>query len=98
MNKILTKEIAEQFLGDPDGVELDEFTSIEDEAAEVLSKHQGELCLIECRFISTSAIELLSRRTGSLILGLETLSDSLEIQRQDKRYESEKVDRIFKEQ
>ena len=95
MNKILTKEIAEQFLGDPDGVELDEFTSIE---AEVLSKHQGELCLIECRFISTSAIELLSRRTGSLILGLETLSDSLEIQRQDKRYESEKVDRIFKEQ
>ena len=59
MNKILTKEIAEQFLGDPDGVELDEFTSIEDEAAEVLSKHQGELCLIECRFISTSAIELL---------------------------------------
>ena len=63
-------------MGDPDGVELDEFTSIEDEAAEVLSKHQGELCLIECRFISTSAIELLSRRTGSLILGLETLSDS----------------------
>ena len=35
--KILTKEIAEQFLKDEDSVDLTEFTSIEDAAAEILS-------------------------------------------------------------
>jgi hypothetical protein len=34
--KVLTKEIAEQFLADEDSVDLSEFTAIEDEAAEVL--------------------------------------------------------------
>ena len=33
--KVLTKEIAEQFLADEDSVDLSEFTAIEDEAAEV---------------------------------------------------------------
>jgi hypothetical protein len=39
--KVLTKEIAEQFLEDDDSVDLSEFTAIEDAAAESLSKHEG---------------------------------------------------------
>jgi len=41
--KILTKEIAEQFLADDESVDLSEFTAIEDGAAEVLSKFGGKL-------------------------------------------------------
>ncbi len=37
--KVLTKEIAEQFLNDDESVDLNEFTAIEDAAAESLSKH-----------------------------------------------------------
>jgi len=33
--KILTKEIAEKFLADPEDVRLDRFTSLEDDAAPV---------------------------------------------------------------
>ena len=36
--KILTKEIAEQFIADEDSVDLTEFTKIDDDAAEVLSR------------------------------------------------------------
>ena len=43
--KVLTKEIAEQFLSDEDFVDLDDFTTIEDAAAESLSKHEGTLRL-----------------------------------------------------
>ena len=39
--KVLTKEIAEEFLEDEGSVNLEEFTAIEDEAAESLSKHKG---------------------------------------------------------
>jgi formylglycine-generating enzyme required for sulfatase activity len=42
---LLTKEIAEQFLADPDSVNLSEFTAIEDAAAEMLLEHDGELSL-----------------------------------------------------
>ena len=42
-DKILTKEIAEQFMTDHEEVELNEFTSIEDEAAESLSEFPGEI-------------------------------------------------------
>ena len=34
--KVLTKEIAQQFLADEASVDLEEFTAIEDDAAEVL--------------------------------------------------------------
>lgn len=38
---VLTKEIAEPFLTDEDSVDLDyEFTTIEDAAAETLTKHE----------------------------------------------------------
>jgi hypothetical protein len=43
--KVLTKELTEQFLADPNSVYLSEFTAIEDEAAEVLAKHQDWLDL-----------------------------------------------------
>ena len=36
--KVLTKEIAEQFIADEDSVDLSEFTAIEDDAAEVIGK------------------------------------------------------------
>ena len=40
-SKILTTEIAERFLDDNDSVDLSEFTSIEDAAAQALAKHEG---------------------------------------------------------
>ena len=39
-DKVLTKEIVEQFLADEDSVDLFDFTAIEDDAAESLSKHK----------------------------------------------------------
>ena len=39
--KVLTKEIAEQFLADEESVSLWEFTAIEDDAAESLSKYEA---------------------------------------------------------
>ena len=36
--KVLTKEIAEQFLADEDSVDLSEFTAIEDDASEPVEK------------------------------------------------------------
>ena len=41
----LTKEIAEQFLADEKAVDLSEFTEVDDDAAESLSKHKGEVYL-----------------------------------------------------
>jgi hypothetical protein len=43
--KVLTKEIVEQFLSDEDSVDLWEFTTIEDAAAESPSKFEGDLLL-----------------------------------------------------
>jgi len=44
--KVLTKEIAEQFLtDDEDSVDLNEFTSIEDDAVEALRKDECDLNL-----------------------------------------------------
>ena len=35
--KVLTKEIAEQFIADEDSVDLYEYTKLDDDAAEILS-------------------------------------------------------------
>ncbi len=44
--KVLTKELAKQFLEDEDSaVDLSEFTAIEDAAAKSLGKHEGVLYL-----------------------------------------------------
>ena len=42
---VLTVEIANQYLADADSVDTKQFTSIEDAAAEALTKHEGGLNL-----------------------------------------------------
>ena len=70
---VLTKEIAEQFLTDEDSVDLDyEFTTIEDAAAESLSKHEGSLFLRGLTELSDAAAESLSKHEGNLYINLPT--------------------------
>jgi SAM-dependent methyltransferase len=74
---VLTKEIAEQFVADEDSVDLEEFTAIEDAAAESLSKHEGTLYLEGLTSLSDAAAESLSKHKGDLCLGgLTRLSDA----------------------
>ena len=76
--KVLTKEIAEQFLADEYSVDLNEFTSIEDAAAESLGKYEGDLYLDGLTEISDTAAEVLSKHEGRLSLGgLTHLSDAV---------------------
>ena len=74
--KILTKEIAEQFLENVNSVELSEFTAIEDEAAEILSKHEGTLWLSGLTSLSDAAAESLSKYRGNLYLSLGKIPES----------------------
>ena len=73
--EVLTKEIAEQFLADEDSVDLSEFTAIEDDAAEVLSKHKDGLCLDGLTSLSDKAAISLSRSQGPLSLDLAELPE-----------------------
>ena len=75
---ILTNVIAEQFLEDEDSVDLEEFTAMEDGAAERLSKHEGELKLNGLTSLSDAAAESLGKHEdGYLSLdGLTSLSDA----------------------
>ena len=77
--KVLTKEIAEQFLEDEYGVDVSEFTAIEDDAALMLVKHEGgELNLTGLTSLSSATAEILSQWNGELILdGIEQLPDAL---------------------
>ena len=45
MSKKLTLKIAQNFLNDPDGVNLEDYTSMDDAAAQALGKHEGFLGL-----------------------------------------------------
>ena len=76
--KVITKEIAEKFLADPIPLDsLTEFSSIEDTAAESLSKHEGYLQLNGLTELSDAAAESLSKHQGDLNLsGLTELSDA----------------------
>jgi hypothetical protein len=58
--KLLTKEISEQFLADEGSVDLSEFTTIEDDAAEVLGKFDDN----GNRGLSLSGIKHLSESTA----------------------------------
>jgi|GEM_PF-2987702 len=58
--KVLTKEIAEQFLAEEDSVDLSEFTTIEDGAAESLSKSGSSLWLNGLTTLSECAATSLS--------------------------------------
>ena len=57
--KRLTKEIAEQFLADDESVDLNEFTELDDDAAESLSKHEGSLSLDGLTSLSDAVAESL---------------------------------------
>jgi len=74
--KVLTKEIAEQFSADEGDMELSEFTAIEDEAAECLvGMHCGALELDGLTSISDAAALSLSKHKGELDLtGVSALS------------------------
>ena len=76
--KVLTREIAERFLEDEDSVDLEEFTAIEDVAAESLSKHEGDLDLDGLTSLSDAAAESLSKHEGDELSlnGLTSLSDA----------------------
>ncbi len=73
----LTKKIAERFLADPDSVYLWGFTAVEDDAAESLGKHEGELQLNGLTSLSDVAAESLSKHEGILDLsGLREISQA----------------------
>ncbi len=74
----LTRQVAERFVADPTAMELSKFSSLDDDAAEVLSKYGGdELGLEGLVSITEAAIDLLSKYEGVLNLeGLASLSDS----------------------
>jgi hypothetical protein len=78
--RLLTREIAEQFLADEKSVSLSQFTAIEDHAAEVISKSECEdwLCLERVEQLSDAAAESLCKFQGECLNlnGLETISDA----------------------
>jgi len=75
--KVLTKEIAEQLLEDPAGVDLSIFTKSEDAAAQALAGHGRPLELNGLTMLSDGAAQALAGHKGPLSLnGLKKLSDA----------------------
>ncbi len=56
--KVLTKEIAEQWIADEDSVDLGGFAMIDDNAAESLSKYKGDLYFKRLRQLSDAAADI----------------------------------------
>jgi hypothetical protein len=75
-DKIMTKEIAGKFIADEyDWGELDEFTSIEPEAAETLCGHVERLALAGIKVLPAAVAAVLGKHKGRLYLGgVKTLS------------------------
>ena len=74
MSKVLTKEIADEWIADEDSHDLCEFEAIDDAAAESLSKHEGYLYLNSLKELSDAAAESLGKHKGDYDLGLEGLT------------------------
>lgn len=75
--KILTKNIAKQFVKDNDSIDLGEFTVIEPAAAQVLAKHKGKLNLSGLTSLSDKSAMELSKHKGLLVLvNLASLSNT----------------------
>lgn len=75
--KILTKQVAERFIKDSGKVDLSTYTSIEDDAAEVLALHKRRLDLHGLKTLSDSAALALSKHKGPIYLvNLTHLSDA----------------------
>ena len=74
---VLTEEIAKQFIKD-DTLDLDGLTTLSDAAAEVLAKHEGDLCLDNLTTLSDAVAVALGKHLGSLLslTGLTSLSDA----------------------
>ena len=68
--KVLTKEIAEQFLIRERSVDLDEFSTLDDEASAVLSTYSGDALSFDgLTELSETSARNLSRYAGGLSLG-----------------------------
>ena len=76
MSQELTLKVAQKFLKNNDAVDLSEFISIADAAAEALAKHKGWLDLSGLKTLSDAAAKALAKLKGNLDLsGLTSLSD-----------------------
>ena len=77
--KVLTKDVAEQFLADEDSVDLNGFASIDDAAAEILNGYSGDLMLESMANLSvTAATFLAGHKNGDLWMdGITNLSVEL---------------------
>jgi hypothetical protein len=81
-DKVLTKEIAVQFLTDRDSVDLSDFITIDNEAARILSQVEGTLDLSGLEYFADTPdhlalVEKLSQHDGELcLMGLTSLSDA----------------------
>jgi hypothetical protein len=75
---VLTKEIAEQWVADEESVELNEFTTMEEAAAQsLLGTHGGDLSLTGLTGLSDATATSLAKHPGALYLNsLSKLSDA----------------------
>jgi hypothetical protein len=75
--KLLTKQVAEQFIEDCGKFDLSTYTSIQDDAAKVLALHKRRLDLHGLKTLSDSAALALSKHKGPIYLvNVTHLSDS----------------------
>ncbi len=74
----LTKKIAERFITESESVDLSDFSSIEDAAAEILAKYKGDLFLSGLTSLSPTAAKALASHEGDLNLcGLTKITTKL---------------------
>ena len=77
IEKVLTKEIAEEWIVDEDSHDLGEFEAIDDAAAESLGKHEGNLYLSGLTELSDVVARFMAGRKGRLSLGIRQINDNL---------------------
>jgi hypothetical protein len=68
MSIVLTLETTVSFINNPESIDLSIFESIEDDAAESLSRHEGDLDLDALQTLTDAAAESLGKHNGSLYL------------------------------
>ena len=74
--KVLTKEIVGEFLKNADSIDLSDFISIEDDAAQILAQHKGDLRLKGLKSLNDAAAYSLAKHEGTLWLhSVTSLSD-----------------------
>jgi len=62
--KVLTKEIVGEFLKNADSIDLSDFISIEDDAAQILAQHKGDLRLKGLKSLNDAAAYSLAKLSG----------------------------------